>query len=192
MAKFKAPRFKDRQLGSGLSVSAILKRDGLKKKFDKLGRKVGGREVLGDIADTYLNYIHLRHISNANGSGRWANLSPRTIRDRQRKNREPYTGKLTSRLLDQGQLLGATAPNGRGQVRRLDVPKMQVNAGISGTTVYYDPRHKRKQASRSLGQLAKWAADGQPGGNKRKIVVVPDGRTKTVMKNRIKEWLKNL
>jgi len=167
-----------------IGLEAVVKDSALRKLINGLEKKIGSRKLLGKWADTYLAFIHNRHIDSADGGGSWARISDTTKRLRRAKDRKTaFTRNIDSILIDMGQLLATSAPGGRGQIRKLDTNNMAVKAGVSGTTVYYEPR-KMKRRRRSLGQLVQWHR--QTGRN---IIVAPNEVTKEKMQQDAREWV---
>jgi len=152
--------------------------------------RTGARELLGQWADTYLEYLHVRHQNE--GYDTWPSLKERTKKDRRNKKKRGNPSSSTKILQDTMQLLAVTAKNGRGQERRLDVPKLEVRAGVDRSTRYRDPRLKGRRPAITLAALMDVQARGAyPGGSPRPVIVAPDEATRATMRSQAEAWVKN-
>jgi|CXWL01.1.fsa_nt_gi hypothetical protein len=186
-----------------VGVDAIVKTNDIDRLTKNLGKKVGGRELLGRLADIYLAFIHQRHLNQ--GNGRWRPLSKRTIAGRRDKRLRPVTNESTRILIDTEQLLDVSAPSGRGQVRKLNISTMMATVGVDGTTVYHDPRINRTVKRKklrdvklkpprriTLADLITFHANGEPGGHRRTIFVEPDATVLPKLKSEANAWINEL
>ena len=162
-----------------------LQRDGIQEFAKSLGKKTGARELLGQWADTYFEYVHLRHFKGAN----WRQTLASTIRARRSKHRGNKSS-LTRTLIDTYQLLRVSSKNGRGQERKLDVPKMEARVGVDRSTTYRDPRRggRKKKGNRESVTLSYLFQRHAETG--RAILVEPSAIVRRKMSQQAADWVK--